>query len=94
MTAVAQRVTVAARLADGEVAWFRIAGAKHWSATTLLGGELFRVADHWLLLEPTSAILGEPAILIDDEAALAWLLANGYEPPSELSAVAERRLLR
>jgi len=85
--------TVAARDADGKLWWFPIAEAQRWLATTLVGGELFRVAGRWALSE-TAALLGEPARIIDDEAALAWLTRNGYSPPTSLAECADRNKLR
>lgn len=89
-----ERETVAVREADGQSWWFPLNEAQHWTATTMEGGELFRAAGRWILLDAIATLLGGPARIVDDEAALAWLTVNGYMPPAELVECAERRKLR
>ena len=69
--------TVAARDCKGKLFWFPVDEAERWSTTTLVGCELYRVAGSWVLLDLLGQLTAEPGRLIDDDAALEWLLLNG-----------------
>jgi len=89
-----KRQTFAVSDADGNISWFPIAEAQGWAGTTLQDGDLFRAADRWVLLDADAALLGGPGRILDDDAALSWLVVNGYAPPAELAECAARRKLR
>ena len=88
-----ERQTVATRDDDGNLWWFPVADAERWTATTLDAGDMYFAAGRWLLLPALADLTGEPARLIDDDAALEWLVCNGYSPPDELADCAARRRL-
>ena len=89
-----KRQTIATSDAEGQLQWFPVAEAQRWTATTLDGSELFRVAGRWVLLEAMGRLCGEPARIVDDDEALWWLTINGHQPPLELGECAERHKLR
>lgn len=84
------RQTVAVQDEAGKLRWFLLTEAKEWAATTLPGGTLYHVAGQWVLLSEVAAITGEPARILNDDAALAWLLTNGYLPHGELVNLSAR----
>jgi hypothetical protein len=91
---MSERQTVAVVDETNKAAWFDVAEARRWTATTLLGGALYRVAGRWVALDGLAELAGEPARIVDDEAAVTWFAVNGYSPPTELVECAQRRKLR
>ena len=89
-----ERQAVAVRDDAGQWWWFLVAEATRWHATTLQGGELFRIAGRWAVLDSTAAMCCDPARVIDDQEALSWFLSSGHAPPAELADYAVRCKLR
>ena len=46
------------------------------------------------LNDHASAMIGDPAKLIDERQAVEWLTSNGHDIPEQLSAVADHTRLR
>lgn len=89
-----QRQTIAVTDERGDLAWFPTNDARRWLATTLPADELFYVAGRWCLQDTLARLCGEPARVVDRDAAMRWLLLNGYTLPPELAEVGEARRLR
>ena len=86
-----ERQTVAVRDPEGNLRWFPVADAERWTATTLDAGDMYFAAGRWLLLPAMADLTGEPARIVGDDAALEWLVCNGYSPPDELAERASNR---
>ncbi len=84
------RQTVAVSDDEGNFLWFSVGDAQRWSGTTLNGGDLYRVAGQWVLVDELSDLTGEPARIVDEDQALRWLTCNGLASPDELMHCASR----
>ena len=83
---------IAARDSDGQLFWFYAGCSLNWDASFLNDGPLFYKDGIWVLMPGPIEALTEPeGILVEPETALSWFIRNQYEPPVELSDLANER---
>jgi hypothetical protein len=87
---MSERQAVAVRDEAGNLFWFPVVEAMQWAGTTLQRGNLYHAAGQWVLLDELATITGEPARILSDDAALEWLLTNGYLPHDDLTNLSAR----
>jgi len=83
---------ISARDSDGELVWFNQSCARGWAPTCFNDGPLYYRPGHWILMAGTLDILEQPeGKVVEPDAALAWLVRNGYELPAEILSEAKKR---
>lgn len=83
---------IGARDFNGRFVWFSVTSSKHWKSRNINDGSLYYHAGNWVLMANSLYIDERPeGEFIEPETALAWFIRNCYEPPDEISELADER---
>jgi hypothetical protein len=64
---------------------------RYWTSKSILGGTLYLTPEgQYVLLSRYARLMGTPARIVDEQAAVGWLTMNGYAVPEELTQTADR----